>query len=64
MKKVFSLFLVAFVATTTVLAYPVAIYTSCGIHNTDTVLWGDMTKEEIHAELEAACDQDQAGPVD
>lgn len=64
MKKVFSLLLVAFVATTTALAYPVAIYTSCGIHNTDTELWGDMTKEEIYAELEAVCDQEQTEPVD
>lgn len=64
MKKTISLFLVAFVATVTALAYPVTFYTSCAIHNTDTELWGGMSADEIYAELEELCTEDQADPID
>lgn len=64
MRKVLSFVFVTFVAVATALAFPVTIYTSCGIHNTDTELWGGMSVEDIREELEDICDQDQASPID
>lgn len=64
MKKTISLFLVAFVVTVTALAVPVTVHTSCGPYITDTELWGELTIEQIYAELESICTQDQAGPAD
>lgn len=59
MKSLISLLIVATIATTTAMAYPIAIWTSCGIHNTDTELWEGMNEEAIGDYLEEACDQEQ-----
>lgn len=59
MKRIASFLFVAFVTTVTALAVPVTIYTSCGAHNTDTELWDGMSIEDICAELEDMCEQDQ-----
>ena len=58
MKKLFFVFLICF-AVCKAYAYPTAIYTSCGVHMTDTELWDGQTYEQIKAELEALCTQDQ-----
>ena len=58
MKKYCLLFLLCF-ATCKAFADPTVIYTSCGVHMTDTDLWDGMTYEEIKRELEKICTEDQ-----
>lgn len=63
-KTFFTLVVMAFIGTTTALAYPITIKTSCGIHNTDTVLWEGLTEWEIWFELEQICNQSPSTPIE
>ncbi|MBQ9288313.1 MAG: hypothetical protein IJ212_07820 [Bacteroidaceae bacterium] len=60
MKKIIFTFIICF-AVCKAYAYPTAIYTSCGVHMTDTDLWDGMTEADIKAELELLCSQEQEG---
>ena len=54
-------FLAALFVTTTVLAYPITIRTSCNVHNTDTELWEGLNENQIADILEEECNVDQGG---
>ena len=62
-KTLFTLLAIAFISITSAFAYPVTIYTSCDIHNTDTELWDGLSEEEIKAELEKICSQNLKDPT-
>ena len=62
-KTLFTLLAIAFISITSAFAYPVTIYTSCDIHNTDTELWEGLTEWEIWFELEKICSQSPMEPT-
>lgn len=62
-KTLFTLLALAIISITSAFAYPITIYTSCDIHNTDTELWDGLTIDEIHRELEKICSQSPMEPT-
>ncbi len=63
-KKSFTLLAIALISVTSAFAYPITVVTSCGIHNTDTELWGEMSEDDIRFELEQICNQSPSTPVE
>ena len=63
-KTLFTLLAIATISITSAFAYPITVYTSCGIHNTDTELWDGLSEKQIKMELEQICNQSPSTPVE